>query len=253
MSRFADKLKNALQVTPPAMGFFRNVAPAPKPHMLVVAQLAFENVEAIQDIVKYADSVVVVCNKTVSTKTLKALLKAVGDVPLGLHFTGIPQVKAAEGADFTVFVAENRLLLNGDTAGGKVLTIPLDLPDGLARTLNDLPVESVLVNATGELSWVDLMRLYFLRSVVIKPLLAQVSVTISEHEINMLWDAGVDALMVSLSSDSQADFVKLRTTVDGLKLAPKRKWMKTRVIVPVVKQDELAHTCDDDDDNGDDE
>jgi len=253
MSRFADKLKNALQVTPPAMGFSRNVTPAPKPHMLVVAQLAFEDTDSILDVVKYADAIVVVCNKAVPIKTLKALLKAVGDVPLGLHFIGIPQVKATEGVDFKVFVAENRPLLSGDFADGKVLAIPLDLPDGLARTLSDLPVESVLVNATGELSWVDLMRLYFLNSVVTKPLLAQVSVAVSENEINMLWDAGVDALVVSLSSDRQADFIKLRTTVDGLKLAPKRKWVKTRAIVPVVRQDGIAHTYDDDDDSGDDE
>lgn len=255
MSRFADKLKDALQVTPPAMGFFRNATPVGKPRMLLVAQLAPEDAEVAPDLMKAADAAFIICSKALPAKTLKILVKAAGDAPLGMWFTGKTQSKSVEGVDFVVFDSENTLLPICDAINGKVLAMPLDLPDNLARVLNDLPVESVLVNASanGILTWGDLMRLYRMGDFITKPLLMQVPATISESEINMLWDAGVDALVVPLSGENQADFKKLRTVVDGLKLAPKRKWIKPRALVPVIKQDESVSNADDDDGSEDDE
>ncbi|MCL2706642.1 MAG: hypothetical protein FWE97_00480 [Dehalococcoidia bacterium] len=254
MSHLADKLKEALRVTPPAMGFFRSTASVSNPRMLIVAQLALEDAEATPDIMKDMDAILLTCGKTLTAKALKVLNKASGGAPLGIWFTGKSQNKIVEGVDFVVVASENApICISGTVECSKMLTIPLDLSDGLAHTLNNLPVESVLVNTCvpRALTWIDLMYLSRLGGLISKPLLAQVSPTISECEINMLWNAGVDSLVAPLSSENQETFKKLRATVDGLKLTAKRKWMQTRAIVPVIKQGESAVDADDDDDCGD--
>ncbi|MCL2615827.1 MAG: hypothetical protein FWD30_03405 [Dehalococcoidia bacterium] len=253
MSRFADKLKNALQVAPPSMGFFRSASSEGKPRLLLVARLTLENAEIAPDVMKSADAVLLTCNKSLPAKTLKMLLKTAGDAPLGVWFTGKAQSKVLEGMDFEAFAAENTLLSRSSTGIGKVLVLPSDLPDSFARALNDLPMDAILVDAdtTAALTWMDLMRWSRLGDFIAKPLLVQVPVDISGNEITMLWDGGVDALVVS--AESGEAFNKLRAVVDGLKLAPKRKWMKTSAIVPVVKQDAAAFASDDDDDADDDD
>jgi hypothetical protein len=256
MSRFADKLRNALQVTPPAMGFFRKAVQGSKPRMLLVAQLASEDAENNPDILKDTDAVLLVCTKALAAKTLKVLVKASGDASLGVWFTGKTQLKTMEGVDYIVFGSEHTPLSNGDVVkNGNVLIVPMDLSDSLARTLNDLPVESVLVNTSmaRSLTWMDLMCLSRLGDLIAKPLLVQVPVTVSDKEISMLWNAGVDALVVPVTSENQNIFKELRTTIDGLPLTAKRKWMKARAIVPVIKQDESATAYDDDDDSSGDE
>ncbi|MCL1885285.1 MAG: hypothetical protein FWF98_00750 [Dehalococcoidia bacterium] len=254
MSRFADKLKNALQVAPPSMGFFRSTSSADKPRMLLVARLTLEDAENASDVMKSADAVLLTCHKYLPAKTLKMLLKTAGDAPLGVWFIGKAQSKVPEGVDFEAFAAENTLLSRSSTGIGKVLVLPSDLPDSFARALNDLPMDSILVDAdtTAALTWMDLMRWSRLGDFITKPLLAHVPVDISGNEITMLWDGGVDALVVSVSAESGESFNKLRAVADELKLAPKRKWMKTSAIVPVVKQDAAAFASDDDDADDDD-
>jgi hypothetical protein len=48
-------------------------------------------------------------------------------------------------------------------------------------------------------------------------------------------------LVVSLNAENQPAFKDLRSTLDGITLTAKRKWMKARAIVPVIKQEEAAH------------
>jgi len=255
MSRFADKLKDALQVAPPAIGFFRSATQSNSPRMLLVPQIGLEDAETTPDMMKGSDVVLLTCTKAISAKTMKVLIKATGDISWGVRFTGKPQLKPMEGVDFRVCAFDDAMLLGGDDASGNVLIVPLELPDNLARTLNDLPIESVLVDIStaGILTWKDLMHLRRLGDLLAKPFLTLVSASVSEKEIKVLWDAGVDALVVALSSENQTAFNKLRDNIGGISLTTKRKWMKTRAIVPVIKHEEPCSDAGCDDDCGDDE
>jgi CTP:phosphocholine cytidylyltransferase-like protein len=96
------------------------------------------------------------------------------------------------------------------------------------------------------------MRFRRLGDWISKPLLAVVPALLTEGEIKALWDAGIDALVVSLTAENQADFKALRNTLDETALTTKRKWMKARAIVPVVRQEEAKPEPDEGGD-GDDE
>jgi len=254
MSRFADKLKSALQVSQPSMGFFRNVTQTSHPRMLLVPQLALADMEVVLDMIKYTDAILLTCTKAIPVKTMKALVRAIGGVPLGVRFLGKPHPKPMDGVDFRVFALEDTLLLGDDDDCGNVLSVSLDLSDSFARMLNDLPVESVLVNIsmTEALTWKDLMYLRRLGDLFAKPFLAQVPVSISEKEIKILWDIGVNALVVSWTSENQVAFTRLRDIIDGIALTPKRKWMKTHAIVPAVRCEDPRADADGDDDCYDD-
>jgi hypothetical protein len=258
MSRFADKLKNALQVAPPSMGFFRSAQVSAKPRMLLVAWTGMDDAEKSPAMLEGADAAVLVPSKAPAAKTLKALAKLLGETPWGLWLEGDAQnLKTLEnaGVDFVVFAPDKMPLASaGEEKPGRVVGIPLDLEDSLVRTVSELPVDAVIINSPGSapLTFQDLMRFRRLGDWISKPLLAVVPASLSGGEIKALWDAGIDALVVSLTAENQAAFKELRTTLDGLTLTAKRKWMKQRAIVPVIKQEEAAHEAEPDE-GGDDE
>ena len=118
--------------------------------------------------------------------------------------------------------------------------------------MGELPVDAVIINSPGiaPLTFHDLMRFRRLGDWISKPLLGVVPASLSEGEIKALWDAGIDALVVSLTPETQAAFKELRATLDGMSLTTKRKWMKARAIVPVVKAEEAAHEPEPDEGDG---
>ena len=247
MSRFADKLKTALQVAPPSMGFFHTAQASTKPRMLLVAWAGLDDFEKTPALLEGADAAVLTSAKLPAAKSLKAMSKSLGEMPWGLWTEGEEQaLKTMEsaGVDFVVFAPEKMPLASaGEEKPGRVAGIPFDLEDSLARTVSELPVDAVIINSPGAapLTFQDLMRFRRLGDWISKPLLAVVPVSLSEGEIKALWDAGIDALVVSLTSGNQVAFKELRTTLDGLTLTAKRKWMKARAIVPVIRPEEAAH------------
>ena len=256
MSRFADKLKTALQVAPPSMGFFRSAQASTKPKMLLLAWVSLEDYEKTPALLEGADAAVLLSAKAPPAKTLKAMAKSLGEMPWGLWSEGeVQNFKALDsaGVDFIVFAPEKMpLAASGEEKPGRVVGIPFDLEDSLARTVSELPVDAVIINSPGTapVTFQDLMRFRRLGDWISKPLLAVVPAPLAEAEIKALWDAGIDALVVSLTVENQAAFKELRATLDGLTLASKRKWMKARAIVPVIKQEEAAPEPDE---GGDDE
>jgi hypothetical protein len=244
MSRFADKLKDALQVNPPAMGFFRSAQVAAKPKMLLLAWVGLDDVEKAPSMLEAADAAVLVSSKAPTAKTLKAIVKSSGETPMGVWVEDGAGLKLFDsaGIDFAVFAPEKMPLAAIDAEKpGRVVGIPFDIEDSLVRTVNELMVDAVIINSPGTpLTFQDLMRFRRLGEWVSKPLLAVVPAALSGGEIKALWDAGIDALVVSLTVENQTAFTELCSTLDGLTLPAKRKWMKARAIVPVIKQEENA-------------
>jgi hypothetical protein len=259
MSRFADKLKNALQVAPPAMGFFSSARVTSKPKMLLAAWADFDDVEKTPAMLEGADAAVLVSAKTPPAKSLKAMAKGMGETPWGIWFEGEAQsLKPLDGAgvDFVVFSPEKMPLAAVDMEKpGRVAGISFDLEDSLVRSVNELPVDAVIINSPGTapVTMQDLMRFRRLGDWISKPLLAVVPAPLTGGEIKALWDAGIDALVVSLTAENAAVFKELRAALDGLTLTTKRKWMKAHAIVPVMRQVEEAHEEAPDEGDGEDE
>jgi hypothetical protein len=254
MSRFADNLKEALQVAPPPMGFFRTAQTASKPRMLLVAWI--DDAEKASALMDGADAAVLAAAKIPAAKTLKALVKSLADAPLGVWVEG-----DGSNSNHRRFRRRFRCLCAGkdpqavisEEKPGRIASIPLDIEDSLVRTLNELPADAVIIKSpsSSQLTFQDLMRFRRLGDWGTKPLLAAVPAALTESEVKALWDAGVDALVVSVNAANQAAFKELRAVVDGLELKTKPKWMKPRAIVPVVRQEAAAQT--EEPDEGDDD
>jgi hypothetical protein len=248
MSRFADKLKNALQVAPPSMGFFSSARVSSKPRMMVVAWTSLDDFEKLPALKEGADAMVLLSAKLPAARTLKTTAKTLGETPFGIWFEGDAQnLKTLDGSgvDFVVFSPEKMPLAAVDIEKpGRVVGIPFDLEDSLIRTVSELPVDAVIINSPGAapLTLQDLMRFRRLGDWISKPLLAVVPATVTEGEIKALWDAGIDALVISLSGENQAAFKETRATLDGVTLKTKRKWMRASAIVPSVKQEAGGHS-----------
>jgi|GEM_PF-6997564 len=250
MGKFAEKLIDAINVEPLSLGFCRSSVTASKPRMLLVLQSTDEDIAAQVDLVKKADALLLSCNKAVTRKSIKAIEAMTSNIPMGLVVSNRNQRDVKALFDFLVISPADLLLAECNVSEcGYVLSIPLDFPDSLARTVGDMPIESVFIDIEmgKSLNLETLMFMKRLSSNISKPILLKVPVNIAESELALLWTAGVDAIVVQPGLNGENGFAKLRTTLDGMCLQPKRKRLKPHALVPLVKQERDEACCDDDD------
>lgn len=248
MSKFIDKLKQVSQVEPQTMGFRAVQKISAKPGMLLVASLAQPAVSGLADYVAGADAVILPVPKTGSgVKTLQKVSQAVSDIPWGVWLEdeakgGINQVTQA-GCDFVIFPAANTSLdiLQDDDDVGKILQVEASLSDSLLRTIDGLPVDAVLIateqEEKGSLVWHHLMLFRRFASLLTKPLLVFVPSRVTSNELQALWDAGVDCVIVGVEAGQHAGGLKeLRQTIDKLVSTPLRRRGKTEALLPYVSR-----------------
>jgi len=231
MSKFIDKLSLASQGEKP-MGFRAAAAGAsPKPGMLLVALVA---TNAAKTAVAGADAVLFSIPKT-GVKSPKPKAMSEPGVPWGgwlKEVTG-PGVKqlGEGGADFVVFPAESvsSAILEDDKLG-KIVEVEPTLDAGLLKTVDDLPVDAVLVAAEKpSLTWQDLMLFRRCASLLSKPLLVSVPAEVTASELQALWEAGVSGVVAEAGKTAE-----LRRIIDKLVLPSGGKGRKAEPLVPRI-------------------
>jgi len=247
MSKFIDKLKQVSQVEPQTMGFRAVQKISAKQEMLLVVSLAQPAVSGLADYVVGADAVILPVPKTGSgVKTLPKVSQAVSGIPWGVWLKdeakgGINQVTQA-GCDFAIFPAANTSLdLLQDDNVGKILQVEASLSDSLLRTIDGLPVDAVLIateqEEKGSLVWHHLMLFRRFASLLTKPLLVFVPSRVTSNELQALWDAGVDCVIVGVEAGQYAEGLKeLRQTIDKLVSTSSRRRGKTEALLPYVSR-----------------
>ena len=254
MSRFIDKLKQASQTETQPMGFRKEKAVA-KPRLLLVARLIRADIDKPVGLVAGADAGLLTIKKPVpGIKELKKLIKAVPSIPWGLWLDGISSKGEKQvtevGCDFLVFPLEMPLEVPDSDEIGKVLVVEALLERDLVRAIDKLPVDALFIagqQAEGSyLTWHHLMLCRRFADLSNKPLLVLVPLDIAGDGLQLLWEAGVDGVVVEVSPGQPAGgFKKLRQIVDSLTPPSRRKRIKARAIVPQVKE-EAAPMIDDD-------
>lgn len=246
MSCFIDKLKQASQAMPPPMGF-RAAQTVSKPRMLLVASLPQASVDNLADLVAGADAGLLPMAKLGSgIKTLEETVQAVPDIPWGawldsINQQGIKQVEKA-GGDFLLFpAAKMSLAILGIEKVGKILAVEASLDEGLLKAINELPADAVFVTSHQKggycLTWHHLMIFKRLADLLIKPLLVPVPSNVATNELQVLWEAGVDGVVVEATPGQPGGFKKLRQMIDSLTLPSKRKRMKARALLPQIREE----------------
>ncbi len=243
MSRFIDKLNQTLQAVPQSIGFKAATTVSPKPKMLLVASLAEADVESVADYVAGADAgLLLIPKSSPGLKALKKVAQAVSGIPWGrwlkdIDFRDIGQsVKA--GSDFVVFPAATTPLgIVQNEEVGKILEVEASLSEGLLKAIDELPVDAVLIGGEKKegLTWHHLMLFQRFADLLTKPLLASIPAKVTANELQALWEAGVDGVIVEVGVGHPVGRVsELRQMIDKLAFPSQRKRGKAEALLPYI-------------------
>jgi len=245
MSRFVDKLNQVSRVVPQSMGFRRARLVSEKPKILLIASLAQASIGSLADYAAGADAGLLRIPKLSSgAKTLREMSQAAPDIPWGgwlrnIDQGGIKQIARA-GCDFVVFPAANTplALLQNDEIG-KILEAESSLSEGLLRAVNELPIDAVLITAEQEgeyfLTWHHLMLFQRFADLLTKHLLASIPPNVTANELQVLWEAGVDGVVIEVGVGQPADRLKkLRQVIDKLAFPSQRKRRRVEALLPHI-------------------
>ena len=247
MSRLIDKLNQVSQAEHPPMGF-RAARTASKPRMLIVARLSQTDVGNPAELVAGADAGLLTIDRPGSeVKVLEKIVQAVPDIPWGgwLDSTSRDEVKKIEkaGFDFLFFpAAKMSLALLEAEKIGKILAVEASLDESLIRAINELPADAVFVDIRQKeeyfLTWHQLMLFQCFTTLLTKPMLVPVPFNVVTNELQLLWELGVDGVVVEAAPGQPAGGLnKLHQMIDGLTLTSKRKRMKVRAVLPYLKEE----------------
>ena len=244
MSQLIDKLNRVSQTVPQPMGFTVVQPVSPKPKLLLIASLTQVNVDGLADYVVGADGGLLPIHQSSEAKALQEISQAISGIPWGawLRDSGQSEIKQImkAGCDFVVFpAAKTSLAILQNEAVGRILEVGASLSDGLLRTINELPVDAVFI--AGELredhflTWHHLMLFQHFANLLTKPLLVAIPSNVTANELQTLWEAGVDGVIVEVEAEQPAGRVsKLRQAIDKLTFPSQRKRGKAEALLPRI-------------------
>ena len=243
MSKFIDGLKQVSQEAPQPIGFRTAQAASAKPRIQLLACLGEGDIDNAADYVAGADAAMLRLSKPDSgMKSVQKISKDVSGIPWGGWLAGdikgTKQLVKSGGCDFVVFAAVSTpLAALQDDKVGKIIEVEASISEGLLRVVNELPVDAVLIKAEGEdkqsLTWHDLMLFQRFTTLLTKPLLVSVPAKVTSREIEAVWEAGVDGVVVELGGGKpEGEVKKLRKVINELPYPAPDKQKKTDAIIP---------------------
>jgi hypothetical protein len=240
MSRLIDKLKRLRQAETQPMGFMTGRAQSEKTKMQLVARLAAENLEKVSAGLDPADASLIEIARPEGLGTLeKACQMKDGAITGGW-------IKSPDGAtlkkafntacDFLVFPSGIPLTATQTEKVGRVLELEMTLSEGLLRTVNDLPVDAVLVAGEAEdnsLTLERLMQVQRLVYMVQKPVLVSIPLNLTAPELQALWDMGVSGVVAGVDDEKSGEKLgELRKAIDKLNPPAFRKKARMSPTLP---------------------
>ena len=262
MSKFIDRLNRVTHSAPQPIGFRASKAEA-APVIQLVARLTGDAAPSAKAL-EGADAVVATVTAITSgAAKLKKLSKDVPDIiwGAGLEDKSRDDLEKTSklGADFVIFPAEGTpVSVPPEDGPSVILEIDASISDTVLRTVNDAPVDAVLVRngerGDGPLTWAEMLRLQRVAKMLNLPLLVAVPATVAANELQALSECGITGIVVDLGNDAAKDLLpSLRKAIDGLP-APAKKRRHTDAMVPQLRREApVAEADDDEGDEGDDE
>jgi len=225
---------------------------SPKPKLLLITSLTQVNVDGLADYVAGADGGLLHIHQSSEAKTLQEVSQAISDIPWGAWLRDSGQVEMDDivkaGCDFVVFpAAKTSLAIYQNDAVGKILEVEASLSDGLLRAINDLPVDAVLIaGEPGEgyfLTWHQLMLFQHFGNLLTKPLLVPIPSNATANELQALWEAEVDGVIIEVEAGQPAGRVsELRQAIDKLTFPSHPKRRKAEALLPYIGQERSTIT-----------
>ena len=222
MSKLADRLQQALRVTPQPLGFrgSSTSSASTSPTVVLIASVSAEDAAAVAAGKEHADSVLL---DKADSQTTNTLGEAIWGTRLAESTQKLVDQLKRTGCDFVVLdPAASPLDLLREDDLGKIVEVDPALGDGLIRAADRLPVDAVLVGGDSGLSIHRLMVCQHIGRLVRKPIMIQVPISITKEALEELRDAGVAAVVAPVDASGAKGLERLKQVIDSLP-PPSRK------------------------------
>ena len=258
MSKFIERLEKVGVVVPAAMGFGASRAPEKVASLLLVA---LSGTKPANSSAQLPVDLHIVCTAKVSKPELKAARDVAGDALWGLWpetvTTSSLDTLRKEGGDFFIFskVTTPAEVLVGEELG-KLMAVPADLSEEMGRSLEELPVDAILLSGLEEaspLSVGDLMQVRWVRDWMSKPLLLLRSQSLSQGELEVLQDAGIQAVVLDMRTMNGKDVDGMREAIEGLPPRKTRRDHTTALLPRLSPRTALPPSAEEDEEDEDDD
>jgi hypothetical protein len=177
--------------------------------MLLVVGLFETQVKEARTVSDLAADAGLIVSKGTGAKTVKQVVEAAGDIPLGVSVKGIREEEIDElvslGCDFVVFGIGETAAILGKKKVGKFLMVEPSMDQGLVRAINSFEVEGVLIGSEDSVMAVEHLLVYrrFVE-VLEKPVIVMLPCPVTKEELVSLWQAGVDAVVSAPTQSTEA-------------------------------------------------
>jgi hypothetical protein len=238
MSKFADKLQSLSKSSTAPIGFHQPVSELKSPAMLLIAGLSGTQVKEAKIVADVNADAGLILGEDISTKVVKQIFEAVGNVPLGVFEKGMSEEKindlASLGCDFVVFDIKAAAAVLHKEEVGKFLMIEPSLDQGFARAINSLEVDGVLINNKDQDSSIAVEHLLVCQRFVElleKPVIMALPSLVTKAELTSLWQAGVNGV-VAPSMRSVEALAAVKKTISDLPRGARDRRDKAGVKLP---------------------
>jgi hypothetical protein len=261
MSKFIDILTKSVQTTPQPIGFRTTQSVQSKHRIKLVAAVTKGTIGTMTDYVTGADAGLLrIPGPIPGTSTLKKAIPTAPDIPWGIWLEEAVRDELKKvmksGCDFIVFPTGAALVVLPDDSAGIIIKVDTSIAEGPLRTLNDLPVDAVLVTLQSEkndtLTWHQLMFLQRFGDIVSKPVLVSIPSGTVADELQLLQEAGIDGVVVETGPDQPpGEINRLRQIIDSLKPPATSKRQRLDALLPRTSRDTdtMAEIEEDDEDD----
>ena len=244
MSKLLEKLEQISNDSGQPMGFGAVVSRTKTSPMLTIASVPAGNAQLISIATKEgADALLLtVENLEKDSKTLAKMNRAKAEIPWGVFLEKVAKDDVGQlielGCDFIVFdPAQTQAAVLMEEKIGKVLRIDTSLPENMAKAINRLQVDAVLLNPVGgEETAFTVHQLMVLERLAVntgKYVLMTMPPGLSTGDIEILWGLGARRVVVDMTLEQpEQRLSQVKEAIRQIPAAHKKSREKFRATLP---------------------
>lgn len=261
MSKLLDKLEQVSEGRGQPLGFGAAVNRAKMLPMLIIGGISEGNAKLAVNAEKAnVDAILVTIEHPKKKDDAVSQLKSADiKIPWGLALDTVTRGDIDQlieaGCDFVAFSpAKTPAAILSEEKIGKVLQIDPSLEDNLARAINRLSVDAVLLDPASEdeslLTVNQLMAYERLAAVAGKQILAMIPADFPVEDIESLWGIGARGVVVDLAvKDPDERLIQVKEAIGKLPTGKKKPGGKISASIPFMRESAAAEPPEEDDDD----
>ncbi|MBI2872471.1 MAG: hypothetical protein HYY00_04685 [Chloroflexi bacterium] len=235
MSKLGERLERIGRGSSAPLGFGAAVKRERLPGILFIGTVSSDHSDGARALAEGKADAALLRASGEKGDEVQSARQALGDTPWGLWVASPTEERMAslkeEGCDFVVFESDQvTASALADDAMARVMAISPGLDDRTLRALEGLPVDALLVRLPEKASPMNLRHLLdigVVRSMTSKYLLLEHPCLPNSKEVELLRDAGVDGVVVDVSSATAEELDQFRRRLMDL---PQKKQKAERSV-----------------------